>query len=342
MKKQILILTILLLSLKLVALNPQLPPGSNFDLDSWILQTISTGNLFEEKLPPDLRSGFTNSLFYTNTVDGSLVFRVPSNGGTTSGSGYPRVEFRQVKNAAYWIMTDTAEHYLTAQCKVMVVAAAKPQTIIGQIHGNETNSELLKLRWTGYLAGKCYVEARYQTNDAARTEYGVKLATGLSLGDMLTYTITMKKGTIVATVNGTSATQSYTTEFYGTTDSYYFKAGNYLQYSSTDANIYGLNQFYKLSLLKQEPTELMKVKSGFLKIFPNPAKDNIVINSYLSTSANLNFQILDCSGKLIKSMNSIGDQSIDVSDLSTGIYLVKLNSQSFSTSTKLLIIKQSQ
>ena len=59
--------------------------------------------------------------------------------------------------------------FLTAQCKVIVVATAKPQSIIGQIHGSETNSELLKIRWTGYLAGKCYVEARYQTNDASKT-----------------------------------------------------------------------------------------------------------------------------------------------------------------------------
>lgn len=321
------------------ALNPSLPPGSNFDLDPWILQTISTRNLFEEKLPPDLRNGFTNSLFYTNTDDGSLVFRVPSNGGTTSGSGYPRVEFRQVKNGAYWNMTDTAEHFLTAQCKVMVVATAKPQTIIGQIHGSETNSELLKIRWTGYLAGKCYVEARFQTNDAAKTEYGVKLATGLSLGDMISYTITMKNGKIVVTINGTSAIQTYTTEFYGTTDSYYFKAGNYLQYSSTDANIFGLNQFYKISLIKQEPTELTRIIQGDLKIFPNPAKDKIEITSPFSASGNLIFQIYDWNGKSVRIFNFVDNQAVDISNLPNGIYLVKLSNNTSSTISKFIISK---
>ena len=339
MKKQILILSILLLCLKLFSLNPQLPPGSNFDLDPWILQTISTNNLFEEKLPPDLRNGFTNSLFYTNTNDGSLVFKVPGNGGTTSGSSYPRVEFRQVKNGAYWNMNDSAEHFLTAQCKVMVVAPAKPQTIIGQIHGNETNSELLKIRWTGYLAGKCYVEARFQTNDPARSEYGVKLATGLSLGDMVTFTISMKKGTIVVSVNATSATQTYTTEFYGTTDSYYFKAGNYLQYSSTDSSIYGQNQFYKLSLIKQEPTELKQIKTGFLTIFPNPAKNIIEINSPFSNSSNINLQIYNWSGKLVKSMNCIVNQSINVSDLPNGIYLANISNNTCSNVEKIIILK---
>ncbi|MEI6751828.1 MAG: polysaccharide lyase family 7 protein [Paludibacter sp.] len=327
------------LSIHLYALDPLLPPGSNFDLDSWILQTISSTNLFEEKLPPDLRNGFTNSLFYTNTVDGSLVFRVPSNGGTTSGSGYPRVEFRQVKNGAYWNMTDTAEHFLTAQCKVMVVATAKPQTIIGQIHGSETNSELLKIRWTGYLAGKCYVEARYQTNDATKSEYGVKLATGLSLGDIFNYTITMKNGTIVVTINGVSATQTYTTEFYGTTDSYYFKAGNYLQYSSTDASIYGQNQFYKLSFNKQI-TEVQSVfESNRFCIYPNPAKDKIYINSPFSSLSNTHLHIFDGSGKLVKIFYRIVNQSIDISDLSNGIYLAKISDNSTINTTKFIISK---
>ena len=106
-------LFLVLINPPIFALNTLLPPGSNFDLDPWILQTISIENKFEEKLPPDLRTGYTSNLFYTNTTDGSMVFKVPSNGGTTSGSGYPRVEFRQVKNGAYWSLADTSEHYLT-------------------------------------------------------------------------------------------------------------------------------------------------------------------------------------------------------------------------------------
>jgi hypothetical protein len=332
------------MTLKSLALNPQLPPGSNFDLDPWILQTISSTNLFEEKLPPDLRSGFTNSLFYTNTDDGCLVFRVPSNGGTTSGSGYPRVEFRQVKVGAYWSMTDTAEHYLAAQCKVMIVATVKPQTIIGQVHGSETNSELLKIRWTGYLAGKCYVEARFQTNDAARTEYGVKLASGLSLGDMIDYSITMKNGTITCTINGTSASQTYTTAFYGTTDSYYFKAGNYLQYSSTDANIYGQNQFYKLSLNKPASTEIINAELKEISISHNPASDKLRISFNLLSKSTVSLAIYDVTGKLTKTLISnktLNENSIyneyNISDLKSGIYFVHFVNGLNSTTNKIFI-----
>lgn len=167
----------------------------------------------------------------------------------------------------------------------------------------------------------------------------MKLATGLSLGDMISYTITMKNGTIVVTINGASATQTYTTEFYGTTVSYYFKAGNYLQNSSTDANIYGLNQFYKLSLVKQTPTELIQINNKELIIYPNPAKNKIEINSPFSVSDNLNFQILDWSGKSVKSVDCVGNQTIDVTELPNGIYLAKSSSYSTIKTAKFIISK---
>jgi hypothetical protein len=247
MKKCLLLFIIISFS-SYAQLNTSLPPGSNFDLSAWKLQTLDSNYNFVEKTASQLSAGYTTSFFYTNPNDGSMVFKVPSNGGTTSGSSYPRVELRQMTQGANWALTDTNQHYLTAQCKVISVASAKPQTIIGQIHGSETNSELLKLRWTGGAAGQCFLEARYQRNDSARTEYGVTLASGLSLGSIISYTITMKNGTITCTVNGNSASQTYTPYYYGTADQYYFKAGDYLQYHSTDSSIYGLTQFYKVSL----------------------------------------------------------------------------------------------
>jgi hypothetical protein len=232
--------------------NSVLPPSSYFDLSAWKLQTLDPVYNFIEKNSAELMAGYTSSFFFTSPTDSSMVFKVPSNGETTSvNTIYPRVELRQTSNGANWKLSDTNEHYLSAKCKVIMVAIAKPQTIIGQIHGSETNSELLKLRWTGYLAGQCKIEARFEINDATQSEYGVTLATGLSLGDMISYSIAMKNGTITVSVNGVSASQTYTSEFFGSTDAYYFKAGNYLQYSSTDPAIAGQNQFYKLTLAKQ-------------------------------------------------------------------------------------------
>jgi hypothetical protein len=231
-----------------------LNPGENFDLSAWKLQTINeVDNSFLEIKGSENLKIYSSSFFYTNQQDEAMVFKVPSNGGTTSAhASYPRVELRQLTDGANWKISDQNEHYLTARCKVINVAEVKPKTIIGQIHGHENNSELLKLRWTGYKPGECFIEARFQTNDSVGSEYGIKLAENLSLGDMVDYTITMKEGTINVTVNGNSGSQTYTHEFYGTTDEYYFKAGNYIQWNddivSAPPVIYGITKFYHLSL----------------------------------------------------------------------------------------------
>ena len=73
-------------------LNSHVPPGSNFDLSAWKLQTLDDNLAFIEKTPVQLQAGHTSIYFYTDSVDGSMVFKVPCNGNTTSGSSYPRVE----------------------------------------------------------------------------------------------------------------------------------------------------------------------------------------------------------------------------------------------------------
>lgn len=232
----------------LAQLNPSLPPSSNFNLTGWNIHTLDSNYNFIEIYTSQLTAGYTSEFFYTNPTDGSMVFRVPSNGQPTSSATYPRSELRQSNQGANWLLADTTTHQLQAQCKVMAVATAKPQTVIGQIHGGDAVSQMLKLRWTGYLAGQCYIEAQFKTNDTNKADNNVKLVTGLSLGDLITYKFTMKAGLINVTVNGYSTSTTYTSQFFGSTDRYYFKAGDYLQYVSTDSTIYGLNQFYKLVL----------------------------------------------------------------------------------------------
>ena len=346
MKKYFLILSILF-SIKLLALNPLLPPGSNFDLSAWKLQTLDQNLLFTEISASSLVSAYTSSLFFTDPTDGSMVFKVPSNGTPTSGSTYPRVELRQMTGGANWILNDPTLHYMTAQCKVMAVAQGKPQTIIGQIHGSSTvnPSEMIKLRWNGYLAKQCFVEARFKTNDANMSEYGVTLATGLSLGDLITYTITMQNGTINCTVNGTTCSQTYTAAVWTLNDAYYFKAGNYLQYNPNSVTppdptvYYGQNQFYKLSFMNGATDVPAISNSNDFNFYPNPAKDNITINSSSSISSNINLQIYDWSGKMVKQLKTIENQTIDVSGLSNGIYLAKINTLNDSKTIKLLVIK---
>jgi hypothetical protein len=244
------------ITIPVYSLNPKLPPGKNFTLSPFKLQTLNQSLAFFEMASDSLVNGYTSKYFYTDTTDGSMVFFTPSNGGTTSGSQYPRNELRQTSAGANWKLTDTATHKMSASCKVTKAPNANPTVVIGQVHGSNDNSELIELEWMGNSAGNCRVSAMFQTNDAAGSNYFVQLASGLSLGSLVTYELKMKSGVVTVTVNGKSGSQTYTTQYYGTTDGYYFKAGNYLQYHSTDASAVSEVKFYSLDVLGAVPTSI--------------------------------------------------------------------------------------
>jgi hypothetical protein len=258
------IATLLTLAIALPAfgLDPKLAPGQNFNLKAFKLQTLTPGLAFVEISPDSLTRGYTSRFFHTDSIDGSMVFWTPSNGGTTSGSSYPRCELRQTSGGAPWKLTDTTMYKMSAVCKVTIAPSANPTVTIGQIHGSNNNSELVELEWNGLSAGNCKLTAMFQTNDAAGSNLFVTAATGLSLGSQITYDLTMKKGVVSVTVNGKTVSQTYTTQYYGTTDGYYFKAGNYLQYHSTNASAVSEAKFYSLRLSSSAPTAIRECQKA--------------------------------------------------------------------------------
>jgi hypothetical protein len=335
-------------------LNPLVPPGTNFDLSAWKLQTLTTGLAFTEVAAAQLVAGHTSIFFYTDSIDGSMVMRVPSNGGTTSGSTYPRVELRQTGNGTNWRLADPKEHYLSATCRVMTVASSKPQVIIGQIHGSDTESELLKLRWTGYQAGKCIVEARYQRNDTSRTEYGVTIASGLSLGDIVSYVITMNNGLITVTINSVSASQTYTTDIYGTTDAYYFKAGDYLNYNGTNPVVNGQVQFYALTL--NRPSTAIENESGsdqgslpkiasLSQNFPNPFNPSTTLSFELSVLSPVDLRVFDLLGRevaiLMNEEKPPGEYAAtwNAANMPSGLYFCTLQAGGFRETIRMVLSK---
>jgi hypothetical protein len=345
MKKYIIICAVSLSLLISGNVNGQNAPGVNFDLSAWKLQTLKASDSSFTEVNPI--NSHTNQFFYTNPSDGAIVFKCPSNGGKTSANtSYPRVELRQVSDGANWSLSDTNEHYLSAQCRVMTIAQAKPKTIIGQIHGSDPNSELLKIRWTGYQAGSCFVEARLQTNDAVGSEYGVVLASGLSLGDTINYTVTMKNGVVEVTINGNTATQTYTTQYYGTTDKYYFKAGTYIQWNEAIVGptvVSGEHLFYKLTL-HRFPLSTSDVKTTSFNLYPNPATKSVIINLDFLAKPQAKIELLDFKGALLKNRTlaslfarSNYSYELDVSDLKSGIYFVRFLTDKVIENRKLII-----
>lgn len=332
-------------------LNPALPPGSNFDLSAWKLQTLDTDFGFIEISAANLTAGYTSNFFYTDKTDGSMVFRAPSNGQPTSGAHYPRVELRQMTNGANWALSSSTEKILSTQCRVFTVASATKKMVIGQIHGSDTVSELLKLRWVGDAPGQCSVDARFKTNDTAKTEFGVVLASGLTLGDKVTYTIRMKSGTITVTANGGSASQTYTSTYFGTTDKYYFKAGDYLQYASSDSTIYGQSQFYALVLGAATSTAgdggaLSRAKTVALdQNYPNPCNPTTEIHYSIQAPGFARLAVYTVTGQEVAVL-AAGEQQagehrvqFDGRNLPSGCYFYRLTSGGNVRVRKLLLLK---
>lgn len=81
------------------ALNPGIPPGSNFDLLSWKLNTpadLDGNGISDSPSETDLDNGFTDQFFFTGPA-GGMVFRSTIGGAKTSANtSYTRTELREM------------------------------------------------------------------------------------------------------------------------------------------------------------------------------------------------------------------------------------------------------
>ncbi|MBU2677465.1 MAG: polysaccharide lyase family 7 protein [Gammaproteobacteria bacterium] len=81
------------------ALNPALPPGSNFELISWKLNTpadLDGNGLSDTASETDLDNGFTDEFFFTGPA-GGMVYRSTIGGAKTSANtSYTRSELREM------------------------------------------------------------------------------------------------------------------------------------------------------------------------------------------------------------------------------------------------------
>lgn len=215
-------------SAKLLA-SASLPPGKNFNLSAYTLQTLDS-SLNVKQVNLSSNSTYTDAYFFTDT-SGGIKFQVPSGAGSTANSEYPRSELRN--NNDWNLSSSGGTHSLTATLKV-VAQPATGQIIVGQIHGEKTGgSEALKIRWTN---GN--IVAGYKVN-FADSEVKTTLISGVPLGTSFTYSIKVVglKATVTATSGSKTGTKTIT---YGSSSwsgiGMYFKAGNYSQDGSKDGS----------------------------------------------------------------------------------------------------------
>lgn len=78
------------------------------------------------------------------------------------------------------------------------------------------------------------------------------------------------------------------------------------------------------------------VKTGTFSIYPNPTNTGLVSVSS-SNNDKMNIQVFDVLGKQIKSMNLSTSMSFDVSDLNSGIYIIKITQNNNATTKRLVV-----
>lgn len=111
-----------------------------------------------------------------------------------------------------------------------------------------------------------------------------------------------------------------------------------LDYSFTDINPIGLNQYYRLKqtdfdgtrkysaivmVRREVPTALT-----LTKVYPNPANGSIYINASVPTKMDLQFLIIDVAGRVVSTKNAfadVGNNGFDmtVEHLESGTYFIK-------------------
>jgi hypothetical protein len=219
------------------ALDPSKPPGTNFNLSIWTLQTpVASGSSVVQIKPADLMAGYT-SQWLSTAEDGAMSFWCPVTGATTSSNThYPRSELRETWPDGDWPLA--GHHRLDAVCRVMQVPD-NGRIIIGQIHGHVDGSEIIKLYWDN---GK--LSAAVEPNRSSET--GLALGSA-KIGDTIAYSLEMQDGKLKVAADGKSVAYDYTASTWKT-DTYYFKAGAYVQDDTGPSSVGGRVRFYSLTV----------------------------------------------------------------------------------------------
>jgi hypothetical protein len=129
--------------------NPEVP-AQVLDLTSWKL-TLPVGkeqDEADEVEQPKLAHFQNPKFFHLNEAGDGVVFRANAGGATTSGSGYPRSELREMKkngkDEADW-SNKSGIHTMTIVQAITATPKVKPEVVAGQIHGEEDVVAMVRL-----------------------------------------------------------------------------------------------------------------------------------------------------------------------------------------------------
>jgi len=129
--------------------DPKLP-AQVLNLTNWKL-TLPIGkerDEADEVEQPKLAKFQNPKFFHLNGAGDGVVFRANAGGATTSGSGYPRSELREMKkngkDEADW-SNKSGIHTMTIVQAITATPKVKPEVAAGQIHGEEDVVAMVRL-----------------------------------------------------------------------------------------------------------------------------------------------------------------------------------------------------
>lgn len=196
-------------------------PSDVLNLTNWKL-TLPIGEAESptEIEQPDLAGYSIEPYFLLNPTGEAVIFNANAGGVSTSGSGYPRSELREMTNdgteRASW-STSSGTHTMTIRQAITHLPEVKPHVVAGQIH--DANDDVVVIR----------LEEDRLFVDQGGTNIG-DLETNYRLGDEFTVRFVAENGEIdVYYEDMTTPVVTYPVD----TEGCYFKAGTYTQ-SNTD------------------------------------------------------------------------------------------------------------
>ena len=217
-------------------------PADVLDLTNWKLtlpvNTAHAGSP-DEIQQPEL-DGFQDSqYFHTNASCNGVVFRAPCGGATTSGSGYPRSELREMANnglsLASW-STTAGTHTMIVTQAITHLPVVKPHVVAGQIH--DSNDDVIVFRLEGQ---KLFVDQNGTTGPVLTSQY--------QLGDVFTVAFVARNGGVECYYNG-----AYVYTYQVSASGCYFKTGCYTQSNTSKGDApdaYGEVVVYGVSVSHQ-------------------------------------------------------------------------------------------
>ena len=222
-------------------------PANVLDLTNWKLNIPldeDKNGTSDEIKQPKLATYTLNPWFHNDATNTGVVFRAHCGGVTTSGSGFPRSELREMTNngttGASW-SSDAGTHIMEIEQAITHLPVVKPHIVAGQIH--DANDDVIVFR----LEGK----KLFLDHNGAD---GIVLTNNYTLGTRFKVKFEVS-GAQVKSYYNDALIETYPIHFAGA----YFKAGAYVQSScqgrkkvaGESCDAYGEVVIYKVTVTHQ-------------------------------------------------------------------------------------------